>query len=230
MLGWFYYFRSKFIEKNSLKQAMLFLALLALIYTTPWDNYLVKTGVWIYKDQNILFKIGYVPIEEYIFFILQTMLTSFWSLFVLNRISISKATSNSSTIKKYIFLLLVFSFGLSILFLFHAPTRYLGLILVWCIPVFILQWFFGGQHVIKNFRAYVFCLIPPTLYLWCVDGFAIYKQTWEISSIQTTGLKIFTLPIEEALFFLVTNIMLCQGIILYILLKEDFIRLFRRTS
>src|SRR5512139_1668320 len=54
---------------------------LALIYTTPWDNYLVATGVWWYDPALVTgLRLGYVPIEEYTFFVVQTLLTGFWAL------------------------------------------------------------------------------------------------------------------------------------------------------
>ena len=60
--------------------------LLALIYTTPWDNYLVATGVWYYNPQlvtGIVF--GYVPIEEYTFFVLETLFAGLWWWFLARR-------------------------------------------------------------------------------------------------------------------------------------------------
>ena len=43
---------------------------LAVVYTTPWDNYLVATGVWYYNPALVTgIVIGYVPIEEYTFFV-----------------------------------------------------------------------------------------------------------------------------------------------------------------
>ena len=56
--------------------ALLTHVLLAVVYTTPWDNYLVATNVWWY-DQGLVtgWTIGYVPIEEYTFFVVQTLLT-----------------------------------------------------------------------------------------------------------------------------------------------------------
>ena len=40
--------------------------ILALLYTTPWDNYLVATGVWFYNPGLVSgIVLGYVPIEEY---------------------------------------------------------------------------------------------------------------------------------------------------------------------
>ena len=49
--------------------------LLALLYTTPWDNYLVATSVWWYDPALVVgTTLGYVPVEEYLFFIGQTFL------------------------------------------------------------------------------------------------------------------------------------------------------------
>ena len=50
------------------------ICLIALVYTTPWDNYLIRQGVWSYPEGVVLGTIGYVPIEEYGFMILQSML------------------------------------------------------------------------------------------------------------------------------------------------------------
>jgi len=42
---------------------------LAMLYTTPWDNYLVATGVWHYNRALVTgILLGYVPLEEYTFF------------------------------------------------------------------------------------------------------------------------------------------------------------------
>ncbi|MBN2146972.1 MAG: lycopene cyclase domain-containing protein, partial [Anaerolineales bacterium] len=48
---------------------------IALVYTTPWDNYLVATGVWWYNPALVTgLRLWYVPVEEYTFFVLQTLL------------------------------------------------------------------------------------------------------------------------------------------------------------
>ena len=50
--------------------------LIALAYTTPWDNYLVASGVWRYDPRLVTgLVIGWVPVEEYSFFVLQTIFT-----------------------------------------------------------------------------------------------------------------------------------------------------------
>jgi lycopene cyclase domain-containing protein len=67
--------------------ALLGLAVVAVVYTTPWDNYLVATGVWYYDPRLVLnFIIGHVPIEEYAFFVAQTFLTGLFGLWLWGRL------------------------------------------------------------------------------------------------------------------------------------------------
>src|SRR5690349_7866596 len=62
--------------------------LLAVIYTTPWDNYLVATGVWYYNPGLVTgIVLGYVPLEEYTFFVLETILAGLWWWFLARRLS-----------------------------------------------------------------------------------------------------------------------------------------------
>ncbi len=51
---------------------------LALSYTIPWDNYLISQGVWSYPEGVVLFRVGHMPIEEYTFVVLQSVLTALW--------------------------------------------------------------------------------------------------------------------------------------------------------
>jgi putative membrane protein len=42
-------------------------------FTTPWDNHAVKLGIWDFPEDKILFRVWRLPIEEYGFFLLQTV-------------------------------------------------------------------------------------------------------------------------------------------------------------
>ena len=51
---------------SALPTVLLAHVLAAVIYTTPWDNYLVATSVWSYNPALVTgVTIGWVPIEEY---------------------------------------------------------------------------------------------------------------------------------------------------------------------
>jgi len=53
---------------------LILLPVLAVIWTTPWDNYLVASGVWRYDPTKVWNAVlGYVPLEEYLFFVLQSL-------------------------------------------------------------------------------------------------------------------------------------------------------------
>ena len=67
-------------------RAVAVLTVVAFVYTTPWDNLIVALGVWTYDPTliaGIIF--GYVPLEEYLFYVLQTILTSLVLLALLRR-------------------------------------------------------------------------------------------------------------------------------------------------
>jgi lycopene beta-cyclase len=56
--------------------------LLGVVYatTSPWDNLAVKWGLWGFDPERIWgIKLGYLPLEEYLFFGLQTLLVSLWA-------------------------------------------------------------------------------------------------------------------------------------------------------
>ena len=63
--------------------AVLLHALIALLYTTLWDNYLVASKVWWYDPALVTgITIGWVPIEEYTFIALQPVLAILAALLV----------------------------------------------------------------------------------------------------------------------------------------------------
>ena len=62
--------------------------LLLIVYaaTTPWDNAAVAWGLWDFDPARIAgVRIGWLPVEEYLFFGLQTLLTGTWVLYRLGR-------------------------------------------------------------------------------------------------------------------------------------------------
>ena len=190
---------------------------LAILYTTPWDNYLVYREVWGYPPGRVLFTLGYVPFEEYLFFVLQAVLTSLF-LFWLSRRwrgkprQLTPERRTRVRVGGFGLFLLLGAFG--VICLSFDWGTYLGLILVWAVPVFLLQWGYGGDLLLERWRFVATAAIIPDFYLWCADLIAIRLNIWWISPELSTGLKIFGLPIEESIFFVVTNLFLVFGLTL----------------
>jgi lycopene beta-cyclase len=74
--------------------------LLAVVYaaTIPWDNLAVKWGLWHFRPDLIWgLTLGYLPLEEYLFFGLQTVLVGLWVFVRLRRVSLVPAPRASAT-------------------------------------------------------------------------------------------------------------------------------------
>ncbi len=192
--------------------------LLALIYTTPWDNYLVATRVWWYDPALVAgLTIGWVPIEEYGFFVLQTLMTGLWTLACLRWAGNTPAGNPERPRLRWGWFagLGVMWLGAWALLLWGGePFRYLTLILTWALVPLLVQAAFGADILVTYWRALLPAVGIPTLYLWGVDALAISSGTWTISPSQTLGIGLGLLPLEEMTFFLVTNMLVGLGVTL----------------
>lgn len=207
------------LRKPKLSGGVLFMSLIALIYSTPWDNYLVASGVWSYGTDRVIGVIGYVPIEEHMFFVLQPIFSGLNCFRLFNRKpDLAVIAPNSQIYWRALAAFMVLGLALffaGILSLQYSHGRYLGLILVWAVPVLMIQWAYGADYVWLQRRTLARAILSPTVYLWFVDAYAIDQHIWQISPAHTWGLQLWGFPLEEAAFFLVTNIMVVQGLALF---------------
>lgn len=195
------------------------LVVIAVAWTTPWDNYLVATSVWWYDPSLVTgFVIGYVPIEEYTFFVLQPIMTGLWLALLLRRLPLPPAndivrpglrrwTLGGAT--------LIWLASAVLLASGWQPGTYLGLELVWALLPIMLQLGFGAD-ILWRYRRHVLLAIGlPTLYLSAADAVAISAGTWTIDPAQSLQFYLGgILPVEEAVFFLLTNTLVTFGLTL----------------
>lgn len=197
---------------------------IAVIYTTPWDNYLVATRVWWYNPQLVTgVVLWYVPLEEYCFFVLQTLLTGAWLLMLARHWqhrTIAYTPSRARTIRLSLTAIVTVAWigFTAMLIIGWKPGTYLGLLMAWALPPVIIQTWFGGDLLWKNRRIIAASIIPMTAYLAAADKLAISSGTWTIDpaqSLQSLGWIILgKLPWEELLFFFMTNTLITLGITL----------------
>ncbi|MDZ7746560.1 MAG: lycopene cyclase domain-containing protein [Halobacteriales archaeon] len=79
-----------------------------------------------------------------------------------------------------------------------------------------IQWAFGWPYLREHAKTVAIGVGLPTVYLCAADMVAITLGIWELSPTYTTGLTVGGLPIEEMLFFLLTNLFVVQGLILWL--------------
>lgn len=190
---------------------------LALLYTTPWDNYLVATGVWYYNPALVTgLVLGWVPIEEYTFFVVQTALAGFWWWFLARRL-LPVAVFRASLGLRLASLLppaVIWLVSVALLASGWKPATYLALECVWALIPISIQLFFGADILWHHRRLVILTILPLTLYLSLADSFAIGSGTWTIAPGQSFNLFIGSLPVEELIFFLLTNTLIAFGITL----------------
>ena len=193
---------------------------LAVAYTTPWDNYLVAARVWWYDPARVLgVTLGWVPLEEYLFFVLQTLLTGLLLFALARRLpQTPRATATKSGGLRWASVLVVtggWLLAVASLALGWAPATYLGLILAWALPPIALQLAVGADILWRHRRSVLTTLFGVTAYLCAADFVALGVGVWTIDPAQSLGLLLGgVLPIEEAVFFLMTNTLLVFGLTL----------------
>ncbi|WP_440988306.1 lycopene cyclase domain-containing protein [Haloarchaeobius baliensis] len=211
----------------------------ALVYTIPWDNYLIGQGVWWYGEGAVTFRIWLAPVEEYLFIALQPVLAARWCYhrgwadagraagvgdtpttdvttdggYVTTPVPHETATMAAPRVGGALGWLAVAAAGLWAAV--SGEAFYLGAILAWAAPVLALQWAIGGGFLWTIRRRLAVLVAVPTVYLWAADWLAIRLGIWVISPTHTVGVGLFGLPVEEMTFFLVTNLLVVQGIVLF---------------
>lgn len=195
--------------------ALPLIATIAVSYTTPWDNYLVANRVWWYGTDRVLATIGYVPVEEYLFFVFQPILTGLFLFQVLARWDTGARPASQRHAWGGFFLFLLLSLlGGGVLLSGWPPGLYMGLVLAWASPLLAGMWLYDGRTLWAYRRALFIAVGIPTLYLWAADATAIATGIWTISPAFTLGIEPLGLPVEEATFFLMTNLLVVKGILL----------------
>ena len=222
------------------------LCAVATTYTLPWDDYLVANRVWWYGGDRVYedLLVGHTPLEEVFFFSIQTIfLGGFWLLCFCctdtsglvppTNLPLAEATSYLRTRRLgYVVLAAMQGLGLVLLHtdgggLLGDQGTYGGLILSWCTPVLALQWAVGAEALINN-KEFVGAVIGfSTLFLVAVDRWAIRRGIWAISEEKSVPMWISgfflgpDMPIEEALFFVVTSCMCVMGLTLAVITSAE---------
>jgi lycopene cyclase domain-containing protein len=97
-----------------------------------------------------------------------------------------------------------------------GQATYLIYLAAWAAPVLVLQWLSAAPELRRRGRPIGLAVGLATLYLAAADRFALGSGIWEISPTRSSGLMLVGLPLEELLFFALTNLMVAQSVALLI--------------
>jgi lycopene cyclase domain-containing protein len=204
------------------------LVLLAvMIFTTPWDNLAAKWGIWGFPREKYSLRLGYLPVEEYAFFLLQSAnvmlaVRALFRFFPDWQSGLETAISPLTLIFIGASLIpwIVVIFQLRWLRRKFGPSANYAIHLAWFLPVIYFQWLLTPQ--LFGDHAGLLALITGTfgIYYTLADLAAVRAGTWFFDEKQITGIKLAgVLPWEEIAFFFLTSLLVAQSYLL--LLPSD---------
>ncbi|KAI0847650.1 Squalene/phytoene synthase-domain-containing protein [Daldinia vernicosa] len=202
------------------------LILVAFFATLPWDSYLIRHGVWTYPPDAIAGpRLFGIPAEELFFFVIQTYITSMLYILLSKPVLHAQFLTNpndsspkSRRIRTTGQALLIACIVASISLVGKGGRgTYFGLILIWACPVALLTWSLSGYFILNlPTSCVVVPIVLPTVYLWIVDELALGRGTWAIESGTKLGWRLWgSLELEEAVFFLFTNVLIVFGLVAF---------------
>ena len=203
------------IRRRRATAGLVILVAVAFAYTTPWGSHMIREGVWWYGEDAVLVRALDIPLGEYMFFAIQTLLVGLylhWRGF-----DPSFEAGDFAPEPRLVGIIagVVLSVGgLGVVALTDSGL-YLGGLLAWTGPVVALQWGVGGGYLARRPRMWLEAAVVPATYLWVADWTAIQLGTWTISTELTTGVTLLGLPVEEMLFFLAAGLMASTGLVLW---------------
>ena len=191
------------------------LVAIAYAYTTPWISYMIRRGAWGYADGAVVARALSIPLGEYLFFAIQTVVVAF----ALHRIGFDPTFregdfDRAPRVAGVLVGLAMVPVGLGLVLL-DPSFLYLGGLIAWVGPVLALQWGVGGGYLARTPRLWVTATLIPAAYFWLADRIAIGMGTWYLSPELTTGVAVLGLPIEEMLFFVAAGLMTINGLVLF---------------
>ncbi|POY73281.1 hypothetical protein BMF94_3615 [Rhodotorula taiwanensis] len=222
-----------------------------IVATIPWDSYLIRNRasrfarhrdvltIWSYPASSVVGPTLFaIPYEEVFFFFVQTYITAtLYAVFsrpVVHAVLLPTKPSEGRLVR----LAGVAVFGGIFALAWNKLAEggegtYLALIVAWVAPFLTLLWFIASSHIVAMpWSAVLPSIFAPTLYLWECDARALQRGTWVIEKGTKLGWSFRDLEIEEAVFFLLTNVMIVFGMIAcdYCLAVHDIRSYGKRSS
>jgi lycopene cyclase domain-containing protein len=210
-------------------EALGLVLLAVMVFTTPWDNLAAKWGIWGFPREKYSLRLGYLPIEEYAFFLLQSLnvmlavraLFHFfpdWELGPETDIGKWTLICLAASVIPWIFVAIQLRwlrrhFGARVNYAIH---------LAWFLPVIYVQWILAPPLFWAHAGLLALVTAAFGIYYTLADLAAVRAGTWFFDEKQITGAKLGEiLPWEEIAFFFLTSLLVAQS---YLLLLPEELR------
>ena len=209
-------------------QAIGIVLILVVAFTSPWDNWAVKEGIWDFPAARIWRRVGYLPVEEYLFFVWQSIhviLSVRWLLNEFPSLRTGLGTPIGPMQAAGVSGLVLLWIAVGLRSRRHGlPKRwnYSWHLLYWFLPVIFIQWIVALSLFIGLIPVFALVTAAWGTYYTLADLAAVKQGVWYFDPTQITGWKLGgVLPWEEIAFFYLTSLLVCQS---YLLLVPSTLR------
>jgi lycopene beta-cyclase len=205
-------------------EALGLVLLAVMLFTTPWDNLAAKWGIWGFPREKFSLRVGYLPVEEYVFFLLQS-LNVMLAVRALFRFFPDWMTGQETEIGRWTLYCLAASiipwaFVVAQLWWLRrkaGPRVNYAIHLAWFLPVIYLQWILAPPLFLGHAALLALVTTAFGVYYTLADLAAVRAGTWFFDEKQITGVKLRgILPWEEIAFFFLTSLLVAQSYLLLV--------------
>jgi putative membrane protein len=202
--------------------ALGFVLLAVMVFTAPWDNFAAKRGIWGFPREKYSLRIGYLPVEEYAFFLLQSV-NVILAVRALFHFFPDWQTGQETAIGWITLICLaasVIPWAFVVIQLRRlrrkaGPRVNYAVHLAWFLPVIYTQWILDPQLFIGHAGLLALVTAAFGVYYTLADLAAVRAGTWFFDEKQITGVKLGgLLPWEEIAFFFLTSLLVAQSYLL----------------
>lgn len=206
-----------FINRSEIFKIIL-ISITNLAYLKLWDTLIIPDRTWTFIPERVNSIIGESTIEKNMFFLLQIILTSLWTLICV-RWTIPCLCFNQNK-KSYqliqwipiLLLNIVMAIGCTMV-VPGQNTFYLGCLLCWASPIIMYLWYGCGNFFVKKIISSSIAIVVPTLYFCWMNQKISVVNIWYTKKPTSLNVFIFEdLPLEEALYFFITNVIIVLAV------------------
>ena len=204
--------------RRTLRIALPVLAVLVLVstfYTAPWDKWMIDHGVFVYPPVKVAAWTGGVPVEDLLLFAVQCVFAGSWSLLVLGRLPPSRPVPAGRHGSRGRLVRMVVTAAVIAAVVVGLAARsqhmlYLSSISAWFGPLLAVQYAFGADVLLRQWRSWLAAVVPAAMWLWLVEAVAVQQGIWWVDPAQSVTWRPGGLPLEDLVIFAVGTVLVVQ--------------------
>ncbi|SDU23847.1 putative membrane protein [Verrucomicrobium sp. GAS474] len=201
--------------------AAAIVCLLVFLFASPWDNWAVQQGIWGFTPHRTGRRIGWLPWEEYLFFLWQSVnVVGTVALLFFLRPGWRTGEATPLSPLNGLGVLAILAGWAAVLHWWREKPRsprwgYAWHLFSWFLPVIAFQWAIAPALLFHQLPVIACAGALWGTYYTVADLVAVRSGIWFFDPKQITGVRLGgILPWEEAAFFYVTSWLVAQSFVM----------------